>query len=378
VVAYWYWLDPRDGQEKSLQCPGDKATAIRRAKELNAIVAREMADTVVESLAGSPAKRKAGVAFDVYAAHCLTLWANRGFAANTLRSRKSLVNAAIAAFKSEPLHLIGVPAVVKAIRHYTDQGKDRLAQSLRSTISDIFTEAYQEGILTAGHPNPAKIARRPEAKVRRSRLTLEAFIEIRERAVAMADTRGAWIENSMLLGLSTGQRREDLAMAQFRRGKDWQKLWDAFQEGGSAAPYPFVEDGYFWVVQQKTRALVRIPLSLRIDAIGLSVGDVIDRCRSTVASRYLLHHTVPFGNAALGSCVHKDTVSRAFADARNATDLEWPGKTPPTFHELRSLCERLYREQGVDTQALLGHKHAKMTEVYADLRQAAWVTVSGN
>jgi len=194
----------------------------------------------------------------------------------------------------------------------------------------------------------------------------------------MAKTRGEWMVNSLLIGLVTGQRREDIALAQFRRGKDWQGLWEAYQQDGQTAPYPFVEDGFFWVAQQKTGALVRIPLSLRLDAIGLSVGDVIEGCRSSVASRYLLHHTLPFGNAPRGSCIHKDTVSRAFADARGATDLEWPGKTPPTFHELRSLSERLYREQGIDTQALLGHKHAKMTEVYADLRQAAWVTVSGN
>jgi integrase len=114
-----------------------------------------------------------------------------------------------------------------------------------------------------------------------------------------------------------------------------------------------------------------------MDAIGLSLSDVIERCRSNVASRHLLHHTAPVGNAPLGSNIHKDTISRAFADARRKTDLSWPGKNPPTYHEIRSLAERIYKAQGIDTQALLGHRHARMTEVYNDARQAEWTTVRG-
>ena len=42
---------------------------------------------------------------------------------------------------------------------------------------------------------------------------------------------------------------------------------------------------------------------------------------------------------------------------------EWP-----SLHEVRSLSARLYHEQGVDVQTLLGHKHAEMTDVYKDDR----------
>lgn len=379
LVVYWYWRDPRDGKEKPLQCNDDRATAIRRAKELNALVARELADEVVDSIAASKTKRAAGMPFNAYAVHCLSLWKKRGFAENTLRSRKSLVNAAVRAFADRPLHEIDVPDVVRLLKEYTDQGKNRYAQSLRSTLSDIWTDAKQEGILPADHPSPAAVTRRPDAKVTRARLTLDTFRTILEAAEGLGKSRGAWMPNSQLLALVTAQRREDLAISQFRRGRDWLPAWEAFQEGREHPihPYPYVEDGHFWVVQQKTGALVSIPLTLRLEAIGLSVGDVIERCRSVVASRYLLHHTTPYGNAPRGTAIHKDTISRGFADAREQTDLSWPGKTPPTFHEIRSLSERLYKAQGVNTQALLGHKHAKMTEVYADPRQAEWGVVSG-
>lgn len=142
-----------------------------------------------------------------------------------------------------------------------------------------------------------------------------------------------------------------------------------------AHPYPHVHDGFFWVVQQKTGALVQIPLDLRLEVIKLSVGDVIEMCRSNIASRYLLHHTVRFSNAELGSPISIDRVSHAFADARNMTGLEWTGKAAPTYGEIRSLSEREYEKQGVKPRKLLGHKHQKMTDVYDDPRQAEWMVV---
>lgn len=52
------------------------------------------------------------------------------------------------------------------------------------------------------------------------------------------------------------------------------------------------------------------------------------------------------------------------------------GKTPPTFHEIRSLASRLYNKQGIDDQALLGHKSGTMTAAYRDVRGAEWVEVA--
>jgi hypothetical protein len=376
-VVYWYWRDPRDGREKPLQCPDDRETAIRRARELNSLVIRQRADQLVDEIAGSPQRRAAGTPFDSYALHCLTLWQGRGLADNTLRARKSLVNAARAALHQDLLHEIGVPEIAALLRRYTEAGKHRTAQAMRAMLADIWREAQQEGLLPADHPNPARIARRPEAKVRRARLTIESFHAILAAAESLAGTRGQWVRNALLLALVTGQRREDLAITQFRRGRDWEPAWMAYQLGDAHPihPYPHVHDDALWVVQQKTGALVQIPLALQMEALGVSVGEAIERCRTRIATRHLLHHSIPFGNAPLGSPIHKDTISRGFAAARDAAGLEWPGKAPPTFHEIRSLAERLYRAQGVDTQALLGHRHARMTEVYADPRQASWKVV---
>lgn len=47
----------------------------------------------------------------------------------------------------------------------------------------------------------------------------------------------------------------------------------------------------------------------------------------------------------------------------------------PTFHEQRSLSERLYEAQGINTHQLLGHSSEKMTAQYHCYRSLDWVKV---
>ena len=61
-----------------------------------------------------------------------------------------------------------------------------------------------------------------------------------------------------------------------------------------------------------------------------------------------------------------------FANARDAAKINWGDGTPPSFYEQRSLSERLYHQQGIDTQVLLGHKHQRMTDLYHDDRGKEW------
>ncbi|CND85552.1 integrase [Yersinia nurmii] len=49
---------------------------------------------------------------------------------------------------------------------------------------------------------------------------------------------------------------------------------------------------------------------------------------------------------------------------------------PTYFPEQRSLAERLYREQGVDTKTLLGHKNQAMTDKYNDDRGKEWLVLA--
>ncbi|WP_411195610.1 hypothetical protein ACHQI3_12235 [Raoultella planticola] len=66
----------------------------------------------------------------------------------------------------------------------------------------------------------------------------------------------------------------------------------------------------------------------------------------------------------------------SFKLAVDSTDISVKrGKTMPTFHEQRSLSERLYEAQGINTQQLLGHSSEKMTAQYHNDRGLDWVKV---
>lgn len=127
--------------------------------------------------------------------------------------------------------------------------------------------------------------------------------------------------------------------------------------------------GDFAIVRRsKTEVDIAIPLDLRLDTIGLSLRDVITRCkRAGVVSRYLIHHIKPSGSTKRGAPIALNGVSSAFAEARVLAGLTEVGA--PTFHEIRSLTSRLYKAQGnVDTKALLGHLSDSAANTYQNPR----------
>ncbi|QHP82634.1 hypothetical protein EO763_12070 [Pectobacterium odoriferum] len=64
--------------------------------------------------------------------------------------------------------------------------------------------------------------------------------------------------------------------------------------------------------------------------------------------------------------VSTKTLTSAFKKSRDKSRSKWDAGTEPTFHEQRSLSERLYRDQRIDTQKLPGHRSRKMTDKYND------------
>lgn len=106
---------------------------------------------------------------------------------------------------------------------------------------------------------------------------------------------------------------------------------------------------------------------------------VVKQCRKNVATHFLIHQPNSYRNATAGAKISLSNISDQFADARERAGIQQQyGKTPPTFHEIRSLSERLYeKEYGSGfTQKLLGHKSPKMTAVYHDVRGSEWIDVA--
>lgn len=130
------------------------------------------------------------------------------------------------------------------------------------------------------------------------------------------------------------------------------------------------------MTQEKTGCRLAIPLDLTCTAINMSLREVVARCRDAVLSKYLVHFRHTTSQAVRSDRVSANAITTTFKKARDRCGITWPIGTAPTFHEQRSLSERLYREQGLDTQKLLGHKSQKMTDKYNDDRGKGWMIIA--
>lgn len=266
----------------------------------------------------------------------------------TVKAREPALKLMTSNFGLKPLCEVGTRDIAEIIDELNQRGVARMAQTVRSVMIDCFKEAQHAGEVPQGY-NPALATKKPRAKVMRQRLSLNEWQCIFSEARKMQP----WAARSMLLALVTGQRLSDIANMKFS------DIWD----------------DRLHIRQMKTGSKVAIPLSLRCDGIGVSLREVITECRDAILSPWLLHHHHAMNKCERGGQVKSDTITQTFKDARNRTALKWENGTPPTFHEQRSLSERLYRDQGIDTQTLLGHKSSKMTDIYNDDRGKEWKLV---
>jgi len=134
-------------------------------------------------------------------------------------------------------------------------------------------------------------------------------------------------------------------------------------------------EDHLHIIQEKTGSKIAIPLSLRLNAIDWSLREVVARCRDYAVSPYLIHFFRATSQAERGAKVKSNTITMNFSKARDRADIDWREGSPATFHEQRSLAERLYNAQGLDTQKLLGHKSPKQTAHYHDDRGKDWTKV---
>lgn len=247
------------------------------------------------------------------------------------------------------LQAVGAKDIAAIIEQYKERGQRRMAQVVRMVLVDVYKEAQHAGEVEPGY-NPALATRKPINKVQRERFDIEEWRVIFQEA----EKSQRYVQNSMLLSVVTGQRLGDISRMKFS------DIWD--------------DDLH--IEQEKTGMKLAIPLSLRCNELDISLREVIARCRDMIISPYLLHIHHTTGIAKRGGRVSAASITASFSNMRDRSGLKWTEGTPPTFHEQRSLSERLYRAQGIDTQKLLGHKNQMMTDRYNDDRGKDWVVLA--
>lgn len=264
-----------------------------------------------------------------------------GTKGNTIRARKSLDKKIRDALGALPCHALTVKHCADLIEAEIAEGRSWSSQALRSRLVAVCKRGQQLGWL---EHNPAEPTQNIEPKAARSRMTLEQFLAIREKAPEVQD----WLAGAMNLALITGQDRSTLS---------------ELREAHIGAEYVRFK-------RVKTGVEIEVPLALRQDAIGMTLDEAIKAVRPKVRALkfdYLICHSHTRGGVVRGAKVDPARISKAFAEARDLAGIT--GDAPPTFHEIRSLSKRLYLKQGgVDTRALLGHKDERTADLYANPR----------
>ena len=261
---------------------------------------------------------------------------NKGLKKHTLDNKNSLIKIISARLGKKNIQKISTFELAGIINEYVKRGTNSAAKSMYQILKEIFREAYFNGWVKIDPTIPLKCPRTP---VKRSRLTFEEFEKILNHA---KKSRKRYIYQALILALVTGQRRSDIVSI---------KRSD-------------IQNKYLFVEQYKTGAKIALPLNLYCEKLNISLDDVINNI--CTGKKYLIEKN--------NKQVKLFELTQSFAQFRDIVFFEsdyWNG-TPPSFHEIRSLSERLYRHQGVDTMILLGHKSQQMTDKYNDSRGREW------
>ena len=351
--VYWQYKHPTTGRFHSLGT--DEAEAKQVANEANTIIAEQRTRQILsvnERLSKMKGKRT-----DI----TVTEWIDKYIVIQEERLKNNELRPNSFRQKNKPLRLfrehcgmrylkdietIDIAEITDAIKN---DGFSRMAQVVRIVLVDVFKEAQHAGYVPPGY-NPAMATKQPRHKVTRQRLSLEEWKSIYEAA----ETMQPYLQCGMLLALVTGQRLGDICRMKFS------DIWDDMLH----------------IEQEKTGSRLAIPLDLKCDALGLTLRDVVSKCRDAVISKYLVHFRHSTSQATRGDSVSSSSLTTSFKKARNKCGIEWEKGTAPTFHEQRSLSERLYEAQGVDTQKLLGHKSPQQTAKYHDDRGKDWTVIA--
>ncbi|ECY3256774.1 tyrosine-type recombinase/integrase [Salmonella enterica subsp. enterica serovar Alachua] len=348
---YWRYKHPITGKFHSLGT--NEAEAIAIATEANQRLAEQQTRQILaisDKIATSKGKAITAITWlDRYWKIQEERLASGDIKMNTYKQKAKPIALLKERVGMKLISAVDVRDIAQILDEYISGGQARMAQVIRSVLIDVFKEAQHAGEVPPGY-NPALATKQPRRRITRQRLNQEEWQKIFD----IADANHKYMGNAMLLAIVTGQRLGDISRMKFS------DIWD----------------DHLHIEQEKTGSKIAIPLALRCNAIGWSLKEVVARCRDYAVSPYLVHFFRSTSQAERGAQVSPNTLTTNFSKARDKAGIEWGEGTPATFHEQRSLSERLYKAQGVNTKELLGHKSQQQTDRYHDDRGKDWTTVA--
>lgn len=256
---------------------------------------------------------------------------SRPLTKKTLLNRRNNVRHLVNALGSKSLRSIKPVDIALTIRSIWNTGQQFTARRVLIESVDIFNEAVLAGILNT---NPAIHVKQLPAKVKRQRLTFEQW---QAMYFASQKSNAKWLPHLLVLALVTGQRRADLQKMRF------DDVWD----------------DHLHIIQQKTGVKLALPLSLKLDALDCTLGMAINNCKKYTRKGATLLRKIDGEKLTTSSLTAR--FEELFNEIYGCSD---DTLSNPSLHECRSLSERLYRKQGIDTKTLLGHTRQSTTDQY--------------
>lgn len=174
----------------------------------------------------------------------------------TIRNRKANINHIRRLWGTIPITNLKAHEISSKIRTEFLPNKCSTAQRLLAELKDAYNEAIANDWVST---NPALHVKLPTHRVKRKRLSLDTYNLMLAHALS---SNKKWLHKLLLLSLLTGQRRGDLVKMKFNDIIDNHLLIEQQKQAGK---------GY--------GARVSIPLSIKLDVINISLGEVIELCK---------------------------------------------------------------------------------------------------
>jgi len=330
--GYYSYKDPRSGKEYGLG--RDKRYAVTQAIDANLELYQDIGQAV--NLLDRINEVKKFTLNDWLVTYEKEL-ERRKLATKTIESYDRFLRTIKESIGSVPIEEIDTKVLSDFLAPWRDDGKATMHNRIRNFMKDVFGTAIAHGVIKT---NPIEYIKTEKVTVARARLSLEQFVMICNSTPELYP----WAKPCFELALLTGQRIGDI----------------------QAMKWADIRDDKIYIIQQKTGSRVAIDVNHGLKSLGKTIKDVLAELKPLKDKS---DHVIPVSGG-------RDKISRAFLKSRSTTKLKWEG-TPPSFHEIRSLSARLYKEENDSefSQRLLGHKNSAMTDRYTDTRDNAFIEV---
>ena len=296
-----------------------------------------------------------------------------GLSQKTLEQTVACYNRLIEHYGDKPSKSLTLQDLNEHLKsYYGDKSKEVFNKHL-GYLRKLFTYLADESAIETNfalNKKPRKVLAEDAAKTRQP-LTIEAFN-------TMTQAAPLWLKTAMELALQSTHAVKEISRIKYRIKEPVEGVC-----GIVWLDSPEVQDGTLvygtlYIHRAKAgsikSAFVAIPVTQKIkEIVDLSKADGI-------ACPYVVHRKPTHLNKISKECDHRYQVrskyiSSEFSKLRDNLGLFdhlEPGERP-TFHEIRGLSARIYKDMGFNPTARMAHAKESTTEIYTRSKEREWV-----